>query len=62
MQMTVTVNEHGTYTLVGFINNYYLLVCVRTACARLINTYFLVLRHVLIFIRRTKHRALYTHS
>ncbi len=54
MQMTVNVNKHGTYTHVGFINNDHLLVCVRTACARLINTDFLVLRHVLNFIRRTK--------
>ncbi len=47
MQVTVNVNEHGTYTHAGFINNDYLLVCVRTARARLINTDFLVLRYVL---------------
>ncbi len=47
MQMTTNVNQHGTYTHVGFINNDHLLVCVRTACARLINMDFLVLRHIL---------------
>ncbi len=31
MQMTTNVNQHGTYTHVGFINNDHLLVCVRTA-------------------------------
>ncbi len=47
MQMTTNVNQHGTYTHVGFINNDHLLVCVRTACERLINMDFLVLRHIL---------------
>ncbi len=61
MQMTVNVNEHGTYTLVGFINNDYLLVCLSTECAHLKNTDFLVLRHVLIFIHKTKYRVFYTH-
>ncbi len=61
MQMTANVNEHGTYTHVGFINNDYLLVCGRTACACLINTDFLVLTHVLNFIRRTKYRSFSTH-
>ncbi len=46
MQMTVNVNQHGTYTHVGFINNDHALVCVRTACARLINMDFLVLSFV----------------
>ncbi len=55
MQMTANVNQHGTYTHVGFINNDHLLVCVRTACAHLINTDFIVLRHVLNFIRWTKY-------
>ncbi len=53
MQMTVNVNQRGTYTHVGFINNDHALVCVRTACARLINMHFLVLN----FIRRTKYRT-----
>ncbi len=30
MQMTVNVNEHGTYAHVGFINNDCLIMCVRT--------------------------------
>ncbi len=47
MQMTTNMNQHGTYTHVGFINNDHLLVCVRTACERLINMDFLVLRHIL---------------
>ncbi len=59
--MQMTVNEHGTYTHVGFINNDYLLVCIRTACASLINTDFLVLKHVLNLIRRTKYRTFSTH-
>ncbi len=53
MQMTTNGIEHDTYTHVGFINNDYLLVCIRTACARLINTDFLLLRRVFILIRRT---------
>ncbi len=61
MQMTANVNQHGTYTHVGFINNDHLLVCVRTAYARLINMDFLVLRHVLNFIHRTKYRTFSTH-
>ncbi len=61
MQMITNVNQHGTYTHVGFINNDNLLVCVRTACARLINMDFLVLGHVLNFIHRTKYRTLSTH-
>ncbi len=61
MQMTVNVNEHGTYAHVGFINNDGLIMCVRTVCARLINMDFLVLRHILNFIRRTKYRTFSTH-
>ncbi len=61
MQMTVNVKEHGTYTHVGFINNNPLLVCIRTACACMINTDFLVLKHVLNFIRRTKYRTFSMH-
>lgn len=37
----VNANDHERSEHVGFINNDYLLVCVRTACARLINTVFL---------------------
>ncbi len=44
-----------------FINNDISLVCVRTTCACLINTDFLVLRHVLNFIRRTKYRTFSMH-
>ncbi len=61
MQMTANVNQHGTYTHVGFINKDHLLVCVRTVCAYLINMYFLVLRHILNFIRRTIDRIFSTH-
>ncbi len=61
MQMTSNVNQHCTYTHVGFINNDHLLVCVRTACAHLINTDFLVLRHVLNLICRTKYRTFSMH-
>ncbi len=61
MQITMNVKQHGTYTHVGFINNGHLLVCVRTACARLINMDFLVLRHFLNFIHRTKYRTFSTH-
>ncbi len=57
MQMTAKVNQRGTYTHVGFINNDHTLVCVRTACARLINMHFLVLN----FIRRTKYRTFSLH-
>ncbi len=45
----------------GFINNNCLIMCVRTVCARLINTDFLVLRHILNFIRRTKYRTFSIH-
>ncbi len=61
MQMTANANQHGTYTHVGFTNNDHLLVCIRTACAHLINTDCLVLRHILNFIRRTKYRTFSTH-
>ncbi len=61
MQMTAYVNQHGTYTHVGFIKKNHLLVCVRTVCAHLINMYFLVLRHILNFIRRTIDRTFSTH-
>lgn len=61
MLMTMNVNEHGTYAHVVFINNDCLLMCVRTACARLINADFLVLRHILNFIRWTKYRTFSTH-
>ena len=59
--MLMTVNEHGAYAHVGFINNDCLLVCVRTVRAHLINTDFLLLRHILNFIRRTKYRTFSTH-
>ncbi len=61
MQMTVNVNERGTYAHVGFINNNCLIMCLRNVCARLKNTDFLVLRHILNFIRRTKYRTFSTH-
>ncbi len=61
MQMTANVNQHGTYTHVGFINNDHILVCVRTACAYSINMDFLVFRHILNFIRRTTYRNFSRH-
>ncbi len=62
MQMTMNVNESMMLKNVGFISNDYLLVCVRTACASLINTDFFVLKHILNFIRRKKYKTFSTHS
>ncbi len=53
--------ENGAKEHVGFINNNWLLVCVRTACTRLINTDFFC-TYILNFIRRTKYRTFSVHS
>ncbi len=53
--------EPALYLHTCRIDNDHLLVCVRTACAHLINTDFLVLRHVLNLIRRTKYRTFSMH-
>ena len=62
MQMTLTMHEHGGKEQVGFIITDYLLVCVRALSARLINTDFFVLTHILNFIPTKEFRTFSTHG